>query len=94
MMANFILMKGSVIKSTGSLCQVLSEDNQKYFCKIKGKTRLTHIEFTNPIVVGDNVEFTFDKNFEGSIIIVIKGITKPMLNNSKKITTIDKQIKR
>ena len=68
MMANFILMKGSVIKSTGSLCQVLSEDNQKYSCKIKGKTRLTHIEFTNPIVVGDNVEFTFDKKNQIGII--------------------------
>tara|TARA_Y100001968_G_scaffold327832_1_gene373699 strand:- start:441 stop:1373 length:933 start_codon:yes stop_codon:yes gene_type:complete len=53
-------MKGVVIKSTGSLCQVLSDDNKQYACKIKGKTRLLDIEFTNPITVGDSVEFTFD----------------------------------
>jgi ribosome biogenesis GTPase len=61
-------MKGVVIKSTGSLCQVLSENKEIYSCKIKGKTRLMNIEFTNPIAVGDNVEFSFDvKNQMGLI---------------------------
>ena len=53
MKSKFILMKGVVIKSTGNLCQVLSENNKTYSCKIKGKTRLMNIEFTNPISVGD-----------------------------------------
>ena len=52
-------MKGVIIKSTGNLCQVLSE-NQIYSCKIKGKTRLLGVEFTNPVAVGDYVEFSFD----------------------------------
>ena len=61
-------MKGVVIKSTGNLCQVLSDDKQYYSCKIKGKTRLMNIEFTNPIAVGDNVKFSFDiKNKIGLI---------------------------
>ena len=61
-------MKGVVIKSTGNLCQVLSSKKQYYSCKIKGKTRLMNIEFTNPISVGDNVEFSFDyKNQIGLI---------------------------
>ena len=60
-------MKGVVIKSTGSLCQVLFS-NKTYSCKIKGKTRLEDIEFTNPISVGDSVEFSFDlKNKIGII---------------------------
>jgi len=60
-------MKGIVIKSTGNLCQVLFED-QKYSCKIKGKTRLSDIEFTNPVAVGDYVDFSFDvKNNIGLI---------------------------
>ena len=68
MKINFIFMKGVVIKSTGNLCQVLSENKEIYSCKIKGKTRLLNIEFTNPIAVGDNVEFSFDvKNQMGLI---------------------------
>ena len=51
MKINFIYMKGVVIKSTGNLCQVLSDDKQYYSCKIKGKTRLMNLEFTNPISV-------------------------------------------
>ena len=60
MKINFILMKGVVIKSTGSLCQVLSDNKKQYSCKVKGKTRLLDLDFTNPITVGDAVEFTFD----------------------------------
>ncbi len=52
-------MKGVIIKSTGNLCKVLSE-NKIYSCKIKGKTRLLGIEFTNPVAVGDYVDFSFD----------------------------------
>ena len=60
-------MKGVVIKSTGNLCQVISS-NKKYSCKIKGKTRLSDIEFTNPVSVGDYVDFSFDvKNNIGLI---------------------------
>lgn len=61
-------MKGVVIKSTGNLCQVLTKNNKKYSCKIKGKTRLMNIEFTNPIAVGDIVEFTFDEKNEIGLI--------------------------
>ena len=60
MKINFILMKGVVIKSTGSLCQVLSDNKKQYSCKVKGKNRLLDLDFTNPITVGDSVEFTFD----------------------------------
>jgi len=61
-------MKGVIIKSTGSLCQVLSKNKQIYSCKIKGKTRLMNIEFTNPIAVGDRVEFSFDQKNQIGLI--------------------------
>lgn len=54
-------MKGVVVKSTGNLLKVLSSNKQVYLCKIKGKTRLMNIDFTNPIAVGDNVEFSYDQ---------------------------------
>ena len=64
---NFIYMKGVVIKSTGNLCQVLSGDNV-FSCKIKGKTRLLNIEFTNPISVGDHVDFNYDEKNQVGLI--------------------------
>ena len=65
-------MKGVIIKSTGSLCQVLSQNKQIYSCKIKGKTRLMNIEFTNPIAVGDYVEFSFDERNQIGLITSIQ----------------------
>lgn len=49
--------KGIVIKSTGSWYTVKSEDGDKVECKIKGTFRIKDIKSTNPIAVGDHVEF-------------------------------------
>lgn len=51
--------KGIVIKSTGSWYTVKSDTGAKVECKIKGKFRLKGIKSTNPIAVGDHVEFKF-----------------------------------
>jgi len=60
-------MNGIVIKSTGNLCQVLS-GKKTYSCKIKGKNRLNDIDFTNPVSVGDYVDFIFDLKNEIGLI--------------------------
>ena len=52
-----IVIKGLVIKSIGILYSVKSEDGKIYSCKIKGKYRLQDIKSTNPVVVGDWVDF-------------------------------------
>jgi ribosome biogenesis GTPase len=52
------LKKGLVIKSTGSWFTVESESGQLFECKIKGKFRIKGIKSTNPVAVGDHVEFT------------------------------------
>lgn len=49
--------KGIVIKSTGSWYTVQSENGEKVECKIKGNFRLKGIKSTNPIAVGDHVEY-------------------------------------
>ncbi len=59
-------MKGTVIKSTGSRYQVRS-GNEIIDCTLKGKIRLDGRKTTNPIAVGDHVEFDFDENGEASI---------------------------
>jgi ribosome biogenesis GTPase / thiamine phosphate phosphatase len=58
------LEQGLVIKSTGSWFVVKSDNGDIVNCKIKGKFRTKGIRATNPLAVGDRVEFdiTDDKN--------------------------------
>lgn len=53
-------MTGLVYKSTGSWYTVKTENNQLYDCRIKGKFRMKGIKSTNPIAVGDEVDFELD----------------------------------
>lgn len=54
-------MKGLVIKSTGSWYMVKNENNKLIPCRIKGKFRLDGIKHTNPVAVGDYVEFEHEQ---------------------------------
>lgn len=51
-----MLKTGTVIQSNGSNC-IVASDNQKYDCVIKGKLRQKGYNSTNPVAVGDIVEF-------------------------------------
>jgi ribosome biogenesis GTPase len=54
-------MTGIVYKSTGSWYQIKSDNDEFYKCRIKGKFRIQNIKSTNPIAVGDKVEFDLEK---------------------------------
>ena len=53
-------MQGLVLKSTGSRYIVEVADGTTFECAIKGKFRTKGIKSTNPIAVGDRVEFTIE----------------------------------
>ena len=53
-------MNGTVYKSTGSWYTVKSKDGEFYECRIKGKFRTKGIKSTNPVAVGDHVEFDLE----------------------------------
>ncbi|MGJ8591992.1 MAG: ribosome small subunit-dependent GTPase A [Aquaticitalea sp.] len=55
-------MTGIVYKSTGSWYTVKTELGATYECRIKGKFRLKGIKSTNPIAVGDVVDFEIEMN--------------------------------
>lgn len=55
-------MTGLVYKSTGSWYTVKTELGATYLCRIKGKFRLKGIKSTNPISVGDRVDFELETN--------------------------------
>jgi len=77
-------MKGLVLRSTGSFYDVLAEDGKKYNCKVRGKIRLEGIKETNPVAVGDNVNFETDHDI-GSITEILPR-TNHILRKSVKKT--------
>jgi len=60
-------MKGIVIKSTGSWYSVLVDNGTTIECGIKGKFRIKGIKTTNPIAVGDKVDFEMENDGRGVI---------------------------
>ena len=54
------VMTGIVYKSTGSWYTVKTELGETYECRIKGKFRIKGIKSTNPIAVGDYVNFELE----------------------------------
>lgn len=55
-------MTGRVYKSTGSWYTVKTQLGDVYQCRIKGKFRIKGIKSTNPIAVGDIVDFELETN--------------------------------
>jgi ribosome biogenesis GTPase / thiamine phosphate phosphatase len=53
---------GRVLKSTGSWYEVLDDKGQKYLCRLRGKLRLEEMAVTNPVAVGDFVQFELFNN--------------------------------
>ncbi|MGB0527048.1 MAG: ribosome small subunit-dependent GTPase A [Flavobacteriaceae bacterium] len=53
-------MRGQVYKSTGSWYQIKAENGEFYSCRIKGKFRMEGIKSTNPVAVGDWVQFELE----------------------------------
>ncbi|MCY1634643.1 ribosome small subunit-dependent GTPase A [Marinifilum sp. D737] len=63
------MREGLVIKSTGSWYTVKTNDGEIHNCRIKGRFRMEGIRTTNPIAVGDRVNFEEDK--ESKVIVSI-----------------------
>jgi ribosome biogenesis GTPase len=61
-------MQGLITKSTGSWYQVQTPDGERYDCRIKGKFRIKGITTTNPIAVGDVVDFELEPDQETGVI--------------------------
>jgi ribosome biogenesis GTPase len=63
-------MTGTVYKSTGSWYFVKSKKGDLYQCRIKGKFRIKGIKSTNPIAVGDSVEFDIETKGDEEIGVI------------------------
>lgn len=52
-------MTGLVILNRGSLYRVKAQEGKLYDCKLKGSFKINEIETTNPVAVGDIVDFDY-----------------------------------
>jgi len=58
---------GLVLKTTGSRYSIRDESGNVFSCTIRGKLRLKGLKTTNPITVGDVVDFEIDDSGSGTI---------------------------
>jgi ribosome biogenesis GTPase len=64
------MQEGVVLKSTGSWYQVMDLNGNVHPCRAKGKIRITEIRTTNPIAVGDHVDFELEKDGQSVIAAI------------------------
>jgi ribosome biogenesis GTPase len=62
------MMQGLITKSTGSWYQVQTPEGRVFDCRIKGKFRIKGITTTNPLAVGDIVDFEQEPDQETGVI--------------------------
>lgn len=61
-------MHGLVTRTTGSWYKVLSDDGQVVDCRLRGKFRISGSKQTNPIAVGDKVDYVMQEDGTGMIV--------------------------
>lgn len=64
-----LLKQGLVIRSTGSWYDVRNADGHVYRARLKGKFKIQGLKVTNPIAVGDHVQFEVEDEAENTAII-------------------------
>lgn len=88
-------MKGRVIKSTGSWYTVLNDAGKLVQCRMVGKFRMQGIKSTNPIAVGDFVEYSLEEDKRGVISKIENRnnyIIRKSVNLSKRVQIIASNI--
>lgn len=62
-------MTGLVVQNTGSLYLIKTKEGELYNCRLKGNFKLNDIQTTNPVAVGDYVDFEYsqEENNQGEV---------------------------
>ncbi len=79
---------GIVVRSTGSSCNVLTQSGEVLECRLKGNFRIKDIRTTNPLAVGDKVQYILQPGERVGLIHLIE----PRFNYIiRKATRLSKQ---
>ena len=65
------LKGGIVVRSTGSFYVIKTSDGLLFRCKLKGRFKIKGIRTTNPLAVGDNVDFKLPADGNTGLIVHI-----------------------
>ncbi len=88
-------MKGLVIRNTGYSYTVKTDEGDVYDCKVKGNFRIRGIRTTNPVAIGDRVEFTPEKPADADIEQARQGLITALEDRKnyiiRKSTNLSKQ---
>jgi ribosome biogenesis GTPase len=81
-------LNGLVIKSTGSWYKIRQEDNSILDARTKGKIRLKELNTTNPIAVGDTVEYEYESSGDDTygVIISVDSRNNYIIRKSNKLS--------
>jgi ribosome biogenesis GTPase / thiamine phosphate phosphatase len=79
-------VNGIVFKSTGIWYSVRDSKGNFVDCRLKGQYRIKGLKATNPITVGDSVEFEFQANEKIGIINKINPRKNYIVRKSKKLS--------
>lgn len=86
------MLKGIVVKTTGTFYAVRTENGEAISCRIRGKVRLENSKSTSPAVVGDWVNIEKDKRSDDYFISFIherkNHIVRKSINLSKQTHVI------
>ncbi|WP_372936236.1 GTPase RsgA, partial [Mariniphaga sediminis] len=69
------MKQGVVIKTTGSWFTVEAENGELFECKVKGNFRIKDIKSTNPVAVGDKVNFSVQDDIHNNAEVKTGWIT-------------------
>lgn len=83
MTSNF---KGRVIKSTGSWYSVMDDAGKIVNCRLKGLFRIKGIRSTNPIAVGDLVDFSVSESDNSGVITNIHPRKNYLIRKATKLS--------
>ena len=64
-------MDGLVIKSTGSWYDVKTSEGTIIACRVRGKLKIKNLQVTNPVAVGDFVQYELEKSGQGIIHTIL-----------------------
>ncbi len=81
-----ITPKGVVLKALGRTYTVLGEGGAKVTCTLKGNIRLKDITTTNPVAVGDHVNYLPSEKGNDYTILNVEKRKNYIIRNSKKLS--------
>ena len=83
---------GTVVRSTGSWYDVMNQSGNVVKCRFRGKFKIAGIKFTNPIAVGDVVQYHIDEKDNAGVITNIEPRKNYIVRKSTNLSKVEQII--